>query len=528
MRSKTLHVTLLFFLFAVIGFSLLLYMNRKVLLSSGSYLQRSKEISAVVTEEDLPLLERFPRLQRADFSGSTCYNAILAWAQDHPDVAVSYTVTLPDGQAVPDTADAVDLSALNDEKAREALPLLRHLPSLTLMDLGSGRTGMQPETAALYHEAYPDLIYRYSWTLLGRPVSEKSRSLDLSAVTSADLPDVMTAISLLPDLKTIRLGTDERDDALSWTEVASLIEAVPDVTIDYRFSLYGVPLTLQDEVIDLSYIPVSDDGALVCDALRCMPNVSTLCMDSCGVGNEEMAAIRDAFPDVEVIWRIDFGRTYSARTNVTKILASKPSAGGQLDDRNTDVLKYFTKIKYLDLGHNEAITDISFVSFMPDLEVLIIAMNPLGDLSPLRDCPHLEYLELFYSDVYDLSPLADCKELKHLNIGMCYHLTDISPLYDLDLDRLFIGRVTFIPAEQIAHYRELHPDCEVNDTEWETSTGTWRYKKVEGEELEWYRQQPYFREDRIHMAPRFALLRDQFGYDTLDYSFRWKDPDYRG
>ena len=71
-------------------------------------------------------------------------------------------------------------------------------------------------------------------------------------------------------------------------------------------------------------------------------------------------------------------------------------------------------------------------------------------------------------------------------------------------------------------------DCEVNDTEWETSTGTWRYKKVEGEELEWYRQQPYFREDRIHMAPRFALLRDQFGYDTLDYSFRWKDPDYRG
>ena len=160
MRSKTLHVTLLFCLFAVIGFSLLLYMNRKVLLSSGSYLQRSKEVSAVVTEEDLPLLERFPRLQRADFSGSTCYNAILAWAQDHPDVAVSYTVALPDGQAVPDTADAVDLSALNDEEAREALPLLRHLPSLTLMDLGSGRTGMRPETAALYHEAYPDLIYR--------------------------------------------------------------------------------------------------------------------------------------------------------------------------------------------------------------------------------------------------------------------------------------------------------------------------------------------------------------------------------
>ena len=227
-----------------------------------------------------------------------------------------------------------------------------------------------------------------------------------------------------------------------------------------------------------------------------------------------------------MVWRVDFGWAYSARTNVTKILASKPSTGGPLHDGNTGVLKYFTKVKYLDLGHNEAITDISFVSSMPDLEVLIIAMNPLGDLSPLSDCPHLEYLELFFSNVYDLSPLRSCTELKHLNIGMCPYLTDISPLYDLDLERLYIGRRTPIPADQIAHFRELHPDCEVNDTDWDTSVGEWRYKKVEGEELEWYRQQPYFREDRINMAPRFALLRDQFGYDTLDYSFRWKDPDY--
>ncbi len=527
-NSKALRVTLLIFLLTVVGFSLLLYGNRKVLLSSGSYPLRSKEITAVVTEEDLPLLERFPHLQRADLSGSVCYDAVIAWAEDHPDVSVSYTVAFPDGQAVPNTADAVDLSSLNDRDAREALPLLRYLPELTLMDLGNSKTGMQPETAAAFHETYPDIAYRYSWTLLGRPVSEKSRFLDLTTVTGADLPDVITAISLLPDLKTIRLGTDERSYALSWGEITALTEAAPNTEISYRFSLYGVPLTLQDEVIDLNYIRVPDNGALVCDAMRCMPNVSSLYMDSCGVGNEEMAAIRDAFPDVEVVWRVNFGGAYSARTNVTKILASKPSAGGQLHDGNTGVLQYFTKLKYLDLGHNEAIKDISFVSSMPDLEVLIIAMNPLGDLSPLSNCPHLEYLELFFSNVYDLSPLSSCAELKHLNIGMCPYLADISPLYDLDLERLYIGRRTPVPEEQVAHFRELHPDCEVNDTDWDTSVGEWRYKKLEGEELEWYRQQPYFREDRINMAPRFALLRDQFGYDTLDYSFRWKDPDYRG
>ena len=40
-------------------------------------------------------------------------------------------------------------------------------------------------------------------------------------------------------------------------------------------------------------------------------------------------------------------------------------------------------------------------------------------------------------------------------------------------------------------------------------------------------QQPYYREDRRNYAPRYALLRDQFGYDSLDYDVRWLDPDYR-
>jgi hypothetical protein len=167
---------------------------------------------------------------------------------------------------------------------------------------------------------------------------------------------------------------------------------------------------------------------------------------------------------------------------------------------------------------------------MPDLEVLIIAMNPLGDLSPLANCKHLEYLELFYSNTSDLSPLSGLKTLKHLNVGHCPYLTDISPIYDLELDRFYLGISNFcpVPPEQIAHYRELHPDCEVDDTAWESSEAGWRRAAcLEGEELEWYMQQPYYREDRRNYAPRYALLRDQMEYDTLNYSVRWNDPDYR-
>ena len=68
----------------------------------------------------------------------------------------------------------------------------------------------------------------------------------------------------------------------------------------------------------------------------------------------------------------------------------------------------------------------------------------------------------------------------------------------------------------------------MDNTAWESSEAGWRRAAyLEGEELEWYKQQPYYREDRITFAPRYALLRDQFGYDSLEYSVYWKDPTYR-
>ena len=76
-----------------------------------------------------------------------------------------------------------------------------------------------------------------------------------------------------------------------------------------------------------------------------MPKLKTLLMDTCAVGNEDMAKIRDALPDTEVVWRINFGGAYTARTNETRILASSPSVGGALGDRDAEVFKYFTQVK---------------------------------------------------------------------------------------------------------------------------------------------------------------------------------------
>ena len=527
---NTLKLKALFSGLVLICLLLLCGCAKKITMSSSTVKDDAQSITAVVTPEDLKLLDGFESLVSADFSGSTCYPELMDWAERHPLVEVRYTVDFPGGVTAENTAAKLDLTGLSDADAEEAMDALEYLPQLKAVDLGSEQTGLSPKTACGFFSRYPDLDFSYHCKLFGKDSVLDETRLDLTQVSPKEILASLDTISALRNLKEIRLGDEERKDAPSWEEILALREAAPDVKIDYNFTIFELPFTLEDEKVDISYHPVRENWPEILSIAKCMPNLKTLLMDSCGVGNEDMATIRDALPDTEVVWRINFGAAYSARTNVIKILASKPSLGGTLYNSDLEVFKYFTKIKYLDIGHNETITDLSFVRYMPDLEVLIIAMNPLGDLTPLADCKNLEYLELFYSNTDDLSPLAGLKTLKHLNVGHCPFLTDISPIYDLELDRFYLGRFEDcpVPAEQVDHYRELHPDCEVENSSWESSEGAWRRGRfLDGDKLEWFKKQPYYSEERIGYAPRYALLCDQMGYDNLAYTVSWYDPDYK-
>lgn len=501
----------------------------KVELSSGTVKDNLQSITAVVTPEDLEKLDSFEQLGSADFTGSSCYAELADWASRHPLVETRYTVTFPNGAVAENNTHELDLTGLKDADLEEALENLAYLPQLKSVDLGSDSDGLSPAGMLQFREGWPDLEFRYHCRLLGKDSTLDETELDLTGVAESKIRSALKTIACMKNLKTIELGSDEEKNAPGWALIHSLRDAAPDAIIRYRFTLYDVPLTLEDEEVDLSYHYIADGWPEVLEIAECMPNLKTLLMDTCAVGNEDMEKIRDALPDTEVVWRINFGGAYTARTNETRILASSPSVGGALGDSDVAVFKYFTKMKYLDIGHNELITDLSFVRYMPDLEVLIIAMNPLGDLSPLADCPKLEYLELFYSMTDDLSPLAGLKNLKHLNVGHCPKLTDISPIYDLELERFYLGTFAScpVPPEQVDHYRELHPDCEVDNESWESSEGAWRRSFLEGEKLEWYKKQPYYSEERAHFAPRYALLRDQMGYDGLLYSTKWNDPTWQ-
>lgn len=403
---------------------------------------------------------------------------------------------------------------------RAALVLLCALLCLALMGCGTKKEAEAPkETPIPSPTATPEPTPSPTPTpepeirILGTVYPKDAAVVDLKGLHDADAAETAKQLKRLPGLRQISIGS-ELETPLAWDSLKLLHDAAPQAVIDYAFTIFDRPFNLSDEVMDLKYIPMEDEGALVGKVAACMTRLRTLDMDSCRVPNEAMARLRDSLPNVEVIWRINFAQGYTARTNVEKILASMPGQAGELVHNNVQNLKYCTKLKYLDLGHNNYLDTIDFIRYMPDLEVFIVGMSFVEDFSPIAYCPKLEYVEAMSTRLHDLTPFENLHNLRHLNICFNFAVTDITPLYGLDLERLWIGQHDPVPPEQIAKYRELHPNCVVNDTTPDPTEEYWRFAE-HGDEM-----------GNQRYDPRYELLRQQMGYDEEAYAYYWTDPLY--
>ncbi|MGI5976931.1 MAG: leucine-rich repeat domain-containing protein [Candidatus Limivicinus sp.] len=510
MLSKKIYPVLL----AVLTALLLCGCGERVSFEGKNIPADRTEISVVLEPGEIDLLDSFPALEYADLSGSSCYDEIVSWGEKHPEVEIFYTVAFPGGITADSNAAELDLSALSHEDVPGASELLRYLPELRRLILSPGDFSAQ-EVMQLV-SAREGLETDYSFHAGGTEIGLWEYSLDLKNLDSAGAAEAAEILPFLPNLEIVYLG-DETSGRLSWDDIFLLTRSCPDVCFKYQFGLWGKEFSLEDREMDLNHIWMDDGGTQVYRAARCMNNLEYLDMDFCGVSNENMKKIRDSLPDVEVVWRVWFGSGYSVRTDTEKILASKPSQGGFVTDRDGEALSCCRAVKYLDLGHNDFLSDISFVSDMPELEVLIVAMDPVKDLSPLADCKKLEYLEIqTNNELTDISPLGGLTELRHLNMARCPNVSDISPLYNLTgLKRLWLGSSRSIPAEQVEKIISLLPNCKINTTVFnDPTTEGWR---VDG-------MDPYTNE--IFYNERYELLCEQFGYLEDAYSFAWKDPKY--
>lgn len=407
------------------------------------------EHTAVVTAENISELEQYPNLQSADLRGSDCYDAIEGYIAAHPDVKVTYDVAI--GSQRYDSA-VTELELTAGQLDYEALlSNLKHLSAVTKVSLPE--TGLTAEQLAALEAAYPGVAVEYTVALAGNIYDRNAAEVDLSSLTAGEVEEAIAKLTLLPGVTTAELMTAEGTSQLAVSDVKTLQQALPQVFFRYSFDLFGKTVSTSDEVIEYFDQQIGNEGEpRIREALDILTNCTYIKFDDCGIDSEVMAGIRDDYPDVKVVWRI-WADYFTMCTDETMIRMTF-----DLDNGDVSELKYCTDVTYMDIGHNNHLTDISFVEYMPKLECVIVSGAPVSDISYFKDHDSLVWLELcFCGQVKDLSVLATCDNLKYLNVSYS-QVSDLSPLDNLPLERLNCMNA-YVKLTEQRRFKELHPDC---------------------------------------------------------------------
>lgn len=325
-------------------------------------------------------------------------------------------------------------------------------------------------------------------TILGKEHELTEKYLDLSTMTADDISSVSEALTQMSDLAEINLLNEEGVTELTLPDVAALREAAPDAHFDYVFDLFGKSISTEDTEVTYVKQNIGNDGEEeIRNALSVLDKCEYFLLDDCGIDDEIMDSIRSDFPDTKVVWRIHVG-TRSALTDDQVIRMTHG-----INDTMTGPLKYCHDVVYMDLGHDAGITDISFIE-MPLLECIILSDAKMTDITPLANCPNLTWVELVYCDrVKDITPITGLESVKYINISYS-GIRDITPLYDMNLDRLCMISIG-VSNDTLEEYRESHPDTlAINSGN--PYGYAWRYNDY-GYHFFWY----------------YARMREAFRYD---------------
>lgn len=487
------------------------------------------ELTLVLTKEDMSLLNEYPNLKKLDATGSTCYDELLQYATSNPAVEVIYSVPL--GGETTAVSTSTELSLTDGSYDFETLKTnLKYFPKLATLKLDN--SSLTEAQVSELKTAYNSLTVNYTaaekpttpslptYTPTVKPNTGSSSATDTKITvdsswpvhdwTSVDSSQMTTALENAKALAgncVVKLNS-----SLTKAEVKSLQAAAPTVIFDYSFDFYGKKLSTLSKTV--AYVNKSiGNGAEqeIKDVLSILTKCTYFKLDNCGLSNETMARIRDAYPGKSIVWRV-----YQKTPNTTRSWLTDTEvlrAVYHVDSASDDAFKYLTKVKYTDLGHNTNMKDISFLSYMPNLEIAILSGSPITDLSPLKNLKKLEFLELAWcGHLTDISPLAGCTNLKYLNLGHT-KVRNFDSLKNLPLAQLSYvasGARVGMTAADWAVIQKQHPNCWItynplNDTDASPYSVGWRYKAEGG------------------YTPCYRKVRDVFDLDAIDKILQGKN-----
>jgi len=451
-----------------------------------------EHLTVVMEAGELYTLDYYPNLKTVDLSGSTCYSAIVDFAGKRPHLDVTYSVSVGATDISSKVTDVSLKCGLFDyDKLLENLQYLPNLTTLTLTDMD-----LTADQLNTLRETYPDITLDYTVDLFGSAMGQDTTQLDLSAMTASDVEEACRKLALMHNLTDVTLSS-----SLSFADVDALQSAVPHIRFHYSFNLLGKTVsTGDDEIIYKNQNFGDQEEAEIRKALKILDHTSRFVLDNCGFSNETLAKLREDFRDgPKVIWRVWFGTNgrYNTLTDDDTIRAVY-----NVTDDTCGPMKYLEDVKYMDLGHNEYLTDFSFVAYMPELEVLIGSGSAIKDTTGFDNCKKLTWLELASCYKLDnIDALAGCDGLKYLNISYS-KVKNLEPLDGLKLERFVYLNPKASTKEQNT-FTTIHPKAECITVFYGYSQPYgygWRYDD-NGKTMFWYYKD---------------VIREVFNYDQAD------------
>lgn len=451
-----------------------------------------EHLTVVMEAGELYTLDYYPNLKTVDLSGSTCYSAIIDFASKRPHLDFTYSVSFG-ATDISNKADSATLKSgsFDYDLLMENLKYLPNLTALTLTDVD-----LSTEQLDALRAAYPEITLDYAVELFGSTLSLDTTTLDLSSMESSGIEEVCRKLGLMANLTDVTLS-----NSLSFEDVDTLQSAVPNIRFHYTFSLLGRTVSTGDDEIIYKNLSLGDsDEAEIRKALKILDHTSRFVLDNCGFSNETLAQLREDFRGgPKVIWRVYFGTQsrYNTLTDDDTIRAVY-----NVTDDTCGPMKYLEDVKYMDLGHNEYLTDFSFVGYMPELEVLIGSGSAVKDLSGIENCKKLTWLELASCHkLENIEPLAGCEGLKYLNISYT-KVKSLEPLDGLKLER-FVYLSPKASTKEQNTFLTIHPKAECITVFYGYSQPYgygWRYDD-NGKTMFWYYKD---------------VIREVFEYDKAD------------
>lgn len=275
---------------------------------------------------------------------------------------------------------------------------------------------------------------RNVFTFVNKTADGQGLIVDYSGVKSEDVNLGAYLLSKIPNVNEVCVMDYEKKSNLTVVDVKKIMTAAPKAKVRYSFDLFGKKVSTTDEEIEIEYrVHTSDDEQYLRDALDILTDCKKFVLEMdryVRLSNETMAEIRDEYRDrTKIIWRVWFADQGSCLTDRKTIRYTY-----NLNDSNCKELAFCEDVEYLDLGHNEDLSDISWVSNMKNLKAIIISGSAINSFEPFLECKNLEFLEATYCGyIKDIYPLSGLKKLKMLNISYT-KVWDLSPLDYSDLE----------------------------------------------------------------------------------------------